>query len=219
MAEARPELTPEDRIQLRNFLRLVDGMSRSRFIQAWKTQDQIVTFAGGDGGPDWPTYDVEDFRSFLTMFRQVALLNNESVYFNKVFGTVGKYASPELRENLPVLKKKLNDLLEGRVAIMGLGDASGQSLSVPQALDALVNGKYFHTNDEHRETVEFLDSEHPTYSMWPIVNTLIIPCLSGFVRLFRAIYQDGILPATDYPTPPTAAASLAEDAAPSGVGE
>jgi hypothetical protein len=151
------------------------------------------------------------------MFRQVALLNNDSVYFNKVFGTVGKYASPVLRRYLPDVKKTLNDLLEGRVALMGLGDAAGRFLSVPQALDALVNGKYFHTNEEHRETVEHFDSEQPTYSMWPIINVLIIPCLSGFVWLYKAIRQDGILPATDFPAAAAAAITSAHDAAASAA--
>jgi hypothetical protein len=211
MAEGRPELSPEDRNQLRDFVRLVAEMSRSRFIQTWKAQDQTVTFRGGNPAPMWPTYDLEDFRSFLTMFRQVALLTSESVYFNKVFGTVGKYATPERRQNLPAVKRMLNDLLGGRVAIMGLEDASGGSLSLPQALEALVNGKYFHANAEHRGTVEFLDSEHPTYSMWPILNTLIIPCLSGFVWLFRAIRADGILPVSDFPPPSPAATTPAEE--------
>jgi hypothetical protein len=72
-----------ERSQLRQFVRLVHEMRVSRFIRTAESQDHSIRSNRLDDGLyriTTPDYDLEDFRSFLTLFRQVALSKAEPVY-------------------------------------------------------------------------------------------------------------------------------------------
>jgi hypothetical protein len=203
VSNPRPVLTEDDHIQLRNFVRLVLEMNRCRFMQFWQTETEPITFgqdADGRLKVGGPEFDMDGFRSFLLPFRQVAMSVSESVYYTKVIGTIGKYASQELRKRLASVRKLLIDLLDGRVQIMSLGiGPNDETISLSDVLDALVNGRYFHTGADHRELVKRLETTHPVVYLWPLVTFYICPCVRAFAWLCREIYLDGILDAADYP--------------------
>lgn len=205
MPNDRPSLTEPHREQLRDFVRLVDEMSRSRFMERYRTQDHTVSCGpreDGQYGVTAPDYDWEDFRSFLTVFRQVAISKDESVHFIKVIQTVGRYASDRLRPELRKMRKFLAPLLEGRYRGLMVGrdlPTGEQSFSTHEILDAIVNGKVFHGDKRHRKTVEFLNASDRWHYLWPLLFEIIIPTLRSFIWLFKAIRQDGILEETDYP--------------------
>src|SRR5713101_2270609 len=71
----RPSPANEEREQLRQFVRIVDSMSRRRFMERFREQDHSLSFVGGD--VSGPNYDREDFEAFLTDFRKVAMSDNE----------------------------------------------------------------------------------------------------------------------------------------------
>jgi hypothetical protein len=206
MDNPRPPLTPEHRQQLRDFVRLVDDMSRSRFIETYRTQDHTISSDLDDDGTSKitaPDYDWEDFRSFLTVFRQVAISQNESIYFTKILNTVGRYASDELREKIGEMRTPLITRLEGRYRGMMFGKETSEgpeiSLTSHDILDALVNGQIFHNDGSHREAVEFLNASERWQYLCPLLGEIVIPALRDFIWLFKAIRSDGILEDADYP--------------------
>jgi hypothetical protein len=201
MADARPSLTPEHRELLRHFVRLVDDMSRSRLIERYRTQDHTISRDGPDARV--PDYDWEDFRSFLTTFRQVAISSQEPVYVFKVLKIVGRYASPQLREELGPFKKDLARLLEGNYpGIICLGEESGEGdmpLTSNEILIALINGQIFHADSSHRQTVEVLGSIERWMYLCLVLHELIAPTLNDCIWLCDASLRDGILDDADYP--------------------
>jgi hypothetical protein len=202
MAENRPTLTPEHRDLLRHFVRLVDDMSRSRFIERYRTQDHKISC--GPNGTIAPEYDWEDFRSFLTIFRQVAVSQGDPVYLSKITGMVGRYASDDLRRKIAEMRSLVLPRLEGKYHGMKLGrDAlegkQAVSLTTHEILDALVNGYIFHPDKKHRQTIEFLDSVKRWQYLWPLLVEVIMPTVRACVWLFKAIHYDGILERSDYP--------------------
>lgn len=205
MDTALPPLDPEDREVLSHFVRLVDDMSRSRFIQRCRTQDHTISCNPTDEGPGItaPEYDGEDFDAFLSRFRQVALNKRDSVYVFKVLGIAGKYASADLRKQLRPCRKHLTALLEQRHEGMRFcgQSPSGQeiSLSSQETLDAIVNGLSFHPGAEHRETIRFLDTAARWQYLWPLLTEIIEPALNDFYWLYHALRRDGILADEDYP--------------------
>jgi hypothetical protein len=205
MADARPALTPDHRELLRHFVGLVDDMSRSRFIERYRKQDHTISFRDKDGQPPLraPEYDWEDFRSFLTAFRQVAVSSREPVYVFRVVNLLWQYASPKLREQLAQLRKDLAPILEGRYEGIRFGgetpSGSEVSFTSQEILDALVNGQVFHANRERRPTVAFLSGVERWKYLWPLLFEIVIPTLRACIWLFHAIRRDGILDDADYP--------------------
>lgn len=51
-----------------------------------------------------PDYDREDFRSFLTIFRQVAVSKDEPIYLIKIMNIVSRYANNDLQKELKEIK-------------------------------------------------------------------------------------------------------------------
>ena len=199
--------TPEHREQLRYFVYLVDDMRRSRFVERYRTQDHTISCRPEDEGPQItaPEYDWQDFRSFLTTFRQVAISNREPVYLFRILGILWRYASPELQKQLAELRAELVSRLEGEYVGIRYGRElpSGEEVSFTsrEILDALVNGQVFHADASHRWTLKFLPTIHRWQFLWPILFEIVVPTLQRCLWLFDAIRQDGILDDSDYPEP------------------
>jgi hypothetical protein len=205
MSDPRPPLTPKHRDLLQHFVRLVDDMSRSRFLERFRKQDHTVRFRGEDGQPQItaPNYDWDDFRSFLTTFRQVAISKNETVHVFKITKVARDYASPALRAHLDRLDAGLRPLIKGDYAGISFGGVfpSGEEISLtsPQVLDSLVNGLIFHADERHREKVAFLSANERWQYLWPLLFEVIIPMVKACIWLFHALRHDGILADSDYP--------------------
>lgn len=205
MEKSRPALSPEERNQLRRFVRLVDEMSRSRFIETYRTQDHAISFGTEDDGASRitaPEYDWEDFRSFLTVFRQVAILQQEPAHLGRILTIIGRYASSELQKKLRLMRKDIFARLDGRYSNMKLGrtvNGKEMSLGASEVLDALVNGMVFHSDPKHSEKVAFLDASERWFYLWPLMFEVITPCLRCFLWLSHAMRREGILEEGDYP--------------------
>jgi hypothetical protein len=201
VADSRPLPTPEHRERLRQFVYLVDDMNRSRFVERCRTQDHSIACQGPQITA--PEYDWEDFRSFLTTFRQVAISKSEPVYVFRIIGILRRYASPELQKQLAALRDELAPRLEGEYVGIRYGRElpSGEEVSFTsrEALNALVNGQVFHADASHRWTLQFLPTIHRWQYLWPILFEIVIPALDGCVWLFHAMRRDGILDDSDYP--------------------
>ena len=79
---SQPADHPSRGQQLKRLVALVNDFSRSRFFQHVRDQDHSISTERQDEGTyrvTVPDYDWEDFRSFLTGFRQVAMSEDEPV--------------------------------------------------------------------------------------------------------------------------------------------
>jgi hypothetical protein len=176
-------------------------MSRCRFIERYRTQDHKITCGPAENGESrttGPDYDWEDFRSFMTDFRQIAKSKTELVYLKSVIETACQYASEHLREELGKAMSTLIPLMEGKYRGIHVG-TDDVSLSSWEVFDALVNGRIFHADRRHRSTVEFLEGNEPWFYLWPLLREIVVPVLQGCMWLSRALREDGILEVSDYP--------------------
>jgi hypothetical protein len=176
-------------------------MHRSRFVERCWTQDHSITCQGPQITA--PEYDWEDFRSFLTTFRQVAISKSEPVYVFRIIGILRRYASPELQKQLAALRDELAPRLEGDYVGIRYGRElpNGEEVSFTsrEILDALVNGQIFHADASHRSTLTFLNTTHRWQHLWPVLFEIIVPTLQGCIWLFHALRRHGILDDSDYP--------------------
>lgn len=204
-------LTPEHHYQLKRFVRLVDEMSRCRFITAYRTQDQTVGAGEDDAGGEWrrnPTYDFEDLRSFLTTYRQVGHAKNDkpSVNLKDVLDVVDLYAGPELRRLTADIRATTLPHTEGRYSAFRFAKFKGdfevdRCFTSGEVLKALLNGLIFHPDKRHAETIDFLEEDgvEPWMYLWPVMNEIVEPTLRACLALFRALRADGVLGDEDYP--------------------
>jgi hypothetical protein len=209
---AAPAVTPTHHYQLKRFVRLVDEMSRSRFIQAYRSQDQTIAAGISKDGEDLsqnPEYDLEDLKSFLTCYRQVGYATSDkpSVNLKDIVNIVDLYAGPTLKANLVGLRSStIFPRLEGRYECFRFTKFKEnfepeKSVTSGETLKALLNGLFFHPDKKHSATIEFLESEGAELWMylWPVMNEIIVPVLQTCVLLFKALRSDGILHDDDYP--------------------
>ena len=201
MTTSPPSPTPKDRELLRQFVRVVDSMSRRRFMERFRQQKHTISFVGGVSGPN---YDREDFEAFLTDFRKVAMIRRDSVHLTYVLRAVEKYATDDLQSSLKLFHANLVPLVEGKKTLMTYSYQRGEetiSLSLDQVLSTLVNGEVFHVNPKHAEKARDLRSRNQLYYLWPTLHYFVMPIFRGSVWLYHAIRYDGILGESDYPTP------------------
>jgi hypothetical protein len=205
MATTRPALTPEHRMMLRDFVRLVYEMDRCRFVRQYRQQDHTVsgwTDSDGHLKTSAPDYDWDDFRSFLTIFRKVGIAVGEPTYLAKIYKLIGRYASDGLRERLAADRSQVMAMLTGTWTGMQVGgniDGKEVTFSVADLLDMVTNGIIFHEDPSHRRAVEMFAKEPRWTYLWPTIHFKIMPIVRAAVVLFRYLWQDGILSDTDYP--------------------
>src|SRR5688500_17887194 len=116
MATDRPELTPEDRTVLRDFVRLVYEMVQCRFVRRYRQQQHTVSCRpdpDGEAHVTGPDYDWDDFRSFMTVFRKVGIARGERTHLAKVYKLIGRYASDALRVRLAADRSQVMAMLYG----------------------------------------------------------------------------------------------------------
>jgi hypothetical protein len=206
MAETSPSLTNDERAQLKQFVRLVQDMVACRFIQRVREQDHSIRTERMENGEfrlTAPDYDWEDYRSFLTTFRQVALSQSETVYLPRIRNIVARHASDDLRKELGKLKNHIVPIIEGKLVGIRFGQASSDgevSFTSHQLLDTLVNGTIFHSDLEHDHTARLILSAQPWQYILLILNEIIIPVLNACTWLVNVIQIEGYLDEADVPT-------------------
>src|SRR5258708_5143899 len=205
MPDRQSALTPEHRELLRHFVRLIDDMSRSRFIETYRKQDHKISFDAKAEPPiTAPEYDWEDFRSFLTMFRQICVSRREIVYVFRIMDIVKPYVSPRMIENMDRMEADLKPLLEGKWEGIRFcrETPTGETefnLTSFEILDVLINGQIFHADKRHRAAIKFLREVRHWQYIWPLMTEIGTPALEDCIWFFHALREDGILHNADYP--------------------
>jgi hypothetical protein len=194
-------MTAVEREALRNFVRLVYRMDKSRFIKSVRTQSQTISWQQGDADVTGPNYDWEDFRSFMTDFRQVAINKRDSAYFTKILGIAGRYGNDEFGRMLKDNKKKTMAILEGYYSgfqVEGEVDGKQVSYNTAELLDAITNGEIFHSEIEHQDAIKLVESNR-LFTLWPVINFKIVPILQMMIGFFHELLRQNILTKVDYP--------------------
>jgi hypothetical protein len=205
MATPRHELTPEHRMLFRDFVRLVYEMDQCRFVKQYRQQDHSVSCgldANGETKTKVPDYDWDNFRSFMTIFRKVGIAENEPTYLTKIYKLIGLYASDALRQRLATYRSQVMAMLKGTWTGMQVGgtiDGKETTFSIADLLDMVTNGMIFHEDPRHRQAVEMFAKEERWTYLWPAINFKIMPIKNVAVKLFRYLWQVGILSEADYP--------------------
>jgi hypothetical protein len=205
MATTRPELTPDHRTILRDFVRLVHEMDQCRFVKKYQEQDHTVSCepdVTGEAKTTAPDYDWEDFRSFMTIFRKVGIAVSEPTYLAKIYKLIGLTASDALRKRLAADRSQVMAVLTGTWTGMQVGgtiDGKEVRFSTAELLDMVTNGMIFHEDPRHRQAIDLFVKEPRWTYLWPTIHFKIMPIKHIAVMLFRYLWQDGILSDADYP--------------------
>ncbi len=206
MGANAPNLTAEERTQLKQFVRLVHDMLHSRFIERVKVQDHSIKSERLENGQyliTVPDYDWEDFRSFLTAFRQVAMSERDTVYLTRIRNIVARHGSELVRGELAKLKSRIIPIIEGRLTGIRFGhNVPGEDISFTsfELLEALVNGLVFHSDSDHDRAVSLILSSEPWQYIWVILTEIVLPVLRACAWLVNVIRIEGYLDEADFPT-------------------
>jgi hypothetical protein len=177
--------------QLKQFVHLVLDMEKTRFIQRAKTQRHdiyIVDTSDGITKITAPDYDWEDFRSFLTIFRQVALSKQEPVYLPKIKNIMAKYAKSDLHRELDELRSNIFPIIEGKYIEMKLGaelDGKEISLTSYELLDAIVNRIVFHGGQDKEYETRLIRISQPWEHLGILQGEIIAPVFNACVYLVK----------------------------------
>jgi hypothetical protein len=204
MATTRPELTPEHRTQLRDFIQLVFTMNQCRFMKKYREQDHCITSEQVFDGVkvSAPDYDWDDFQAFMMAFRKVGIAERESTYLTKIYNLVGRYASDQLRRRLKEQRKQVMLVIDGYWTGMLVGgkiDGKEKLFNTAELLDMVTNGMLFHQDELYREAVAMFGKEPNWAYLMPMLACKVMPIHNISVWLFDSFWRDGILGVADYP--------------------
>jgi hypothetical protein len=190
--------------QLKRFVRLVLDMNKCRFIQRAKTQTHEISMErlpDGNAKIIAPDYDWEDFRSFLTVFRQIALSRKDSVYLPKIKNIIAKHADSGIRKELDELRKNIFPIIEGKYAGMKFGaEIEGKEISLTsfELLDAIVNGEVFHGDQEKEQETRLIYISQPWEYLGILQAEIIAPVFNACIFLLNKIRTENYLDDKDF---------------------
>jgi hypothetical protein len=204
-ANMQKSITDAEQKQLKRFIRLVFDMEQSRFIQRAKTQNHNIRadrISDDEFEMTVPDYDWEDFRSFLTAFRQIALSKKDSTYLLKIRNIVARYADDSLRVELGKFKSHLSPILEGKYVGIRLGaEIQGEEVSLTsyELLDAVVNSVVFHPREDKERESQLILRAKPWEYIGILLSEIIWPVFKASVWLVNIIRSKNYLPESEFP--------------------
>lgn len=182
----------DDEDVLRLFCRLVDDIGRCRLIRSahaspsW--QFKLGTDAVGNAVIDGPSFDWEDFRSFLTLFRRL-IAHDEKTNLPNVMKVITRIAPEEKRAGLRETRKHVERHIradEGPLQVGGHDrDGVKRMFNPREIVDVVMNADVFH-GDLHRQR---------EWDAVQVMKPMIVPLVLEYaaVVLHAAfIYRDNI---------------------------
>lgn len=150
--------TAEQKHRLNTFCEVCDSIAACRFIRDFNNQPHHI-FVGklpdGTVKDEWPRYDDDDFRAFLTHYRKLRL--DGETKFERIVNLVKRVCDTNDREKLDYFKNEVKK--EGRSWWgASLQDENGEQLFYTQEdiEDLILNGEVFHTNPDKSFTLKRL---------------------------------------------------------------
>lgn len=144
--------TSDERRQLELFCSLCDKAAGSRFIRTFFDQPLHIfvgTLPNGRVVDEYPRYDDDDFRAFLTHYRKLRL-NDEPTQLNRIINTLKWKGNSADRSILDHLKKEVIE--EGRCWWGSMHPTEGYTEELTQEWleDRILNGEVFHSDLEKK---------------------------------------------------------------------
>jgi hypothetical protein len=192
---------------LRRFVGLSHEMRDSRFMQdAIKTPRTLGMESLPDGQvrPIVPQYDWENFRSFLTMFRKVAVAKSEPVYLPKVLKIVMRCSNDEARAAWKEGIRKVNAIIAGRYSAIQYGVITPHgrtNYTGCQVLEILINSLIFHEGEDKADDLLNLNMAEMGCHIFLVLGEIICPVLNTCIQLRNLMYRLQLLPESDFPPP------------------
>jgi hypothetical protein len=153
--------TPEQKRQLRHFCEVCDDIAACRFINDFHSQPHHIfvgTLPDGTVKDEWPRYDDNDFRAFLTHYRKLRL--EDDTKFERIVKLVKLVSDTNDRQKLDYFKSEIKAEGQGWWGA-SLENENGEQILFTQeeVEDLILNGEVFHTNPEKRVTLKKLTGE------------------------------------------------------------
>jgi hypothetical protein len=195
--------TTAEQDQLKRFVRATHEMTNSRFIKAVSGSQQVMGIEIAQGGERRfvaPTYDWEDFRSFLTIFRKIALSSDEPIYLPKIIRIVEHYGDMDTRNYIRDSRREIIAIIEGRFGALRWGDSQrGKLYGGRQILDVLVNGVVFHEGQDLADDVSRLKGSEIGCHIFLLVGEIIFPVLNYCIHLRNIMWSQDLFPRSEFP--------------------
>jgi hypothetical protein len=183
----KPTVGEQD--QLRRFVRLTHNMRDSRYMREVVRNPQSMGAGVGLDGESIvnnPTYDWDDFCSFLTMFRKVACSDDEPVYLPKILNIVMRYSPNNVREMWREPAKQINAVITHRFSAIQYSVATPEGrkkYTGSQVLDILINGRIFHEGQDKAAELSALDQVEVNCHIFMLNIDIIKPVLNRCTEL------------------------------------
>lgn len=159
-----------------------------------------------NGNPTFnnPTYDWDDFCSFLTMFRKVAHAEQEQIYLPSILKIIMRYSPDEVRDIWRDAVRRINAIIEGRSAVIqySVSTAEGRKkFTGSQVLNCLINGLIFHDDPELAVELSKLEEVEWGCHIFMLNGEIIMPVMNTCIALRNLMFRLGRLPESDFPPP------------------
>jgi hypothetical protein len=143
--------TSEERQQLDLFCSVCDTAAGSRFMRTFFDQPHHIfvgTLPDGRVVDEYPRFDDDDFRAFLTHYRKLRL--NEPTQLNRIINILKWKGNSADRSTLDYLKSEIRE--EGRCWWGTMHPAEGYTEELTQEWleDRILNGEVFHSDLEKK---------------------------------------------------------------------
>jgi hypothetical protein len=149
-----------------------------------------------------PKYDWEDFRSFLTIFRKIAVAEGESIYLPKIINVVSRYGDAQIRDYLKNSKRHITSIVEGRAGVLrwGIKRPHGNlEYTGRRILDVLINGIIFHEGPDKASDVQILQAVDRECHIFLVTWEIVMPVLNYCIVLRNIIWQQNLFPRSEFP--------------------
>ena len=184
--------TSDERDRLELFCRVCDGASGSRFVKTFHCQPQHIfmgRLADGTVVDEYPRYDDDDLRAFLTHYRKLRRKGERTELFAIIKLLKSKMTESE-RKMLNHLKNEIRQ--EGRCwwGSMHPGEGYTKSLTQERLEDLILNGEVFHSDIEKRNDFARIGGKMPLPKAVALLNYMrfartVLACAQRVATLIR----------------------------------
>jgi hypothetical protein len=184
--------TSDERQRLALFCDACDKTAGSRFIRTFFDQPHHIfmgTLPDGRVVDEYPRYDDDDFRAFLTHYRKLRL-NKEPTQLFRIMNILKSKANEADRSMLDYLKNEINE--EGRCwwGSMHPDEGYSDTLTQEHLEDLILNGEVFHSDIQKRNDLARVTGNIPLPKAVAFLNYMrfartVLGCAQKTAALIR----------------------------------
>jgi hypothetical protein len=184
--------TSDERQKLELFCSVCDKAAGSRLVRTFFDQQHhicIGTLPDGRVVDEYPSYDDDDFRAFLTHYRKLRL-NDEPTQLNRIINILKREDNSADRSMLDYVKNEIKE--EGRCWWGSMHPAEGYTEELTQEWleDRILNGEIFHSDVNKRHQLARVTATMPLPKAVAVLNYMrfamtVLGCAQKVAGLIR----------------------------------